>query len=265
LEADGRPSKKAKLSDFRKNVYSQCGEDGIIEKIFETIGTTSKLCVEFGAWDGFHLSNTAALWTKNWKGILLEANPARYQKLVENVKRYPCLAIQAKVGSDETSRIESILGNHGIHEPIDLLSMDIDGNDYYVFQSLRTLRPRVIICEYNPTIPAHIDVYPEPDNYFGCSVAALMRVAKSKGYQLAALTDVNAFFVHEDEFDKLAEFETALEQIRIDDYLTYLITSYSGEYVCISSNKRLPYGCRKPYRKQLNGRFHRPIRKFNIE
>ena len=62
-----------RLSEHASNTYSQFGEDGIIEKIFQIIGVNSKVCIEFGAWDGFYLSNTANLWTNGWKGILIEA------------------------------------------------------------------------------------------------------------------------------------------------------------------------------------------------
>ena len=141
-----------RLVDFSSNVYSQFGEDGVIRKIFEIIGIKSKVCVEFGAWDGFHLSNTANLWTKSWKGVLIEGNKKRFRCLVENVKAYDCICIQSFVDSKGESSLESLLVMHGITTTIDLLSIDIDGNDYYIFESLREIRPRVIICEYNPTI-----------------------------------------------------------------------------------------------------------------
>lgn len=83
--------------------------------------------------------------------------------------------------------------NNNISKEIDLLSIDIDGDDYYIFESLETIRPRVIICEFNPTIPAHIDIYPKMGNYFGCSVAALNRIANTKGFKLVSILGVNCF------------------------------------------------------------------------
>lgn len=94
----GDTTRKPRLLDFRKTIHSQFGEDGIIEKIFEIIGTTSKVCVEFGAWDGFFLSNTAALWTKDWKGVLIEAEQNKFLALLDNVRNYSCVPILAKVG-----------------------------------------------------------------------------------------------------------------------------------------------------------------------
>lgn len=246
------------LYDYRKNINSQHGEDGIIQKIFEIIGTRSKVCIEFGAWDGFHLSNTAALWANSWKGILIEADESKYSQLIENVKSYNCVPIHAFVGTGQEDSLEAILQKNGINESIDLLSIDIDGNDYYIFQSLNQLKPRVIICEYNPTMPAHIDIYPENPNYIGCSVAALIRVAETKGYRLVALTEVNAFFVIDEEFDKFSSYETRLECIKIDSFLTYFITSYSGEFLPISLSY-LPYGMSQSFKGKLNGSFVQPI------
>ena len=65
------------LAQHGQNVFSQFGEDGIIARIFEIIGLQSKACIEFGAWDGFHMSNTANLWTKGWKGVLIEGHAGR--------------------------------------------------------------------------------------------------------------------------------------------------------------------------------------------
>lgn len=144
---------KKKLSDFSYNRYSQFGEDGIIEKIFEIIGTTSKLCIEFGANDGFSCSNTALLWQqKGWRAVLIETDSQLFAKCLNNTHGYNCLCINTHVGHDEHNSLEFILSKHNIQQPIDLLSIDIDGNDYYIFEKL-TLKPRLIICEFNPTIP----------------------------------------------------------------------------------------------------------------
>lgn len=247
-----------KLVDSAYNVYSQFGEDGIIEKIYEIIGTRSKLCVEFGAWDGFHLANTANLWTKSWKGVLIEGNKRRFKSLVKNVQRYNCLCICGFVQSTGNSTLEALLLEAGVTEQIDLLSIDIDGNDYYIFKSLESIRPRLIICEHNPTIPAEIDLVAEEDNYFGCSVSALVRVGKEKGYQLVAITETNCFFVLKEYQDLFSGFETRLHKIKNDRYVTFFITSYSGEYL-LSNTDGLAYGASFPYRGNLVGK-HAKIR-----
>ncbi len=208
------------------------------------------MCVEFGAWDGFHLSNTANLWTQGWKGILIEGHRRRFQDLVKNVTGHDCVCINAYVTRDGSNRLEAILERERITNTIDLLSIDIDGDDYYILESLEALRPRVIICEYNPTIPAHIDLYAPYGSNFGASVAALTRIAEAKGYKLVALTKTNSFFLLMDEEPKLACFAKDLASLRDDSTLTYLMSSYSGEYVASDLG---PYGRTFPYRGPLIG------------
>jgi putative sugar O-methyltransferase len=220
-----------KLAEHGFDVYSQAGEDGIIDKIFELIGTTSKVSIEFGAWDGFYLSNTANLWSrKGWKGILIELDSEKFKALRENVKAHGCRCINAKVEPHGDNSLENILRREGVEGEIDLLSIDIDGDDYYIFDSLSRLKPRLIICEYNPTIPAEMDLVPERGNYFGCSARSLVRLAEKKGYRLVAVTDANCFFVRDADFPRFAEYETLLPSIAVTKFLTYCLTGYGGDY-----------------------------------
>lgn len=236
---------KPKLIDYKNNVYSQFGEDGIIEKIFETMGVESKVAIEFGAYDGFSLSNTANLWTKDhqWKGILIEADKNLYNAMVRNVASYNCIPIHRKVGISAHDSLETILKEHTLMGPVDLLSIDIDGDDYYIFKSLTTLHPRVIICEYNPSIPAHFDIYTDYQGSLGCSVAALQRIAGEKGYTLVAITDTNCFFVINEEYHKFENFVTDRENIRIDRYIAYIMSDYKCCYKVIATKDfRDPWG-----------------------
>lgn len=248
---------KKRLLESSSNVYSQNGEDGIIEKIFETIGTTSRTCIEIGAWDGFHLSNTANLWTTGWKGILIEGVKSRFEKLKNNVKDYNCICINAFVSREGNNTLDAIVGRAGIDSNVDLLSIDIDGDDYYIFKSLDLCRPRVVICEYNPTIPAEIEIFAEYGSCFGASVAALCSLAEKKAYSLVALTETNCFFVQNDLASAFAEYETRIENIKINKHLIYLATSYAGDYVVCGT---AAYGISVPYNGKLFGLFsHFPI------
>ncbi len=230
---------KPKLTDYKRNVYSQFGEDGIIEKIFEIIGPASKIAIEFGATEGFFCSNTANLWTKGtgWKGILIEANKSYFDQLVTNVAPYPCIPIHQMIGVDASDSLEATLKNAGIGDTqVDFLSIDIDGNDYYVLKSLDSLHPRLISCEYNVSIPAHLDVYPQYNNYIGCSVAALERIAAEKGYTLIALTDTNCFFLVNEELHKFADFDIDREHLKITKYTFHVISDYSGKHLIIAES-----------------------------
>jgi hypothetical protein len=240
--------KRSSLSAFAHNVYSQHGEDGIVAKIFETIGTRTRLCVEFGAWDGFHLSNTANLWTNGWSGILIEANAERFKTLQKNVEGHGCKAIRAVVGISGENSLEAILKREGVSDAVDLLSIDIDGDDYHVFQSL-TMRPRVIIVEHNPTIPAHLELVQEPGGHFGCSSLALVRLAEKKGYRIVALTGTNCIFVTDEEFGLFKQFETSFEELSTWQGI-YVMTGYAGDYVLSTEPY---YGLTRPSKQKLLG------------
>jgi len=249
---------KPLLKDYGYNIYSQFGEGGIIEKIFEIIEKKSKTAIEFGAWDGIHLSNTANLWMhQQWNAILIESDPLRCMDLYTNTSKFPnVVSICKKVGITKDDSLEAILKSYNISSDIDLLSIDIDGDDYYIFESLENLKPRVIICEYNPTFPAHLDIYPESGQCVGCSVSALKRIAEQKGYELVALTDVNCFFVIKEEFGKFKNVETSFEKIKFDRYLRYIITDYQGNYKIVTSpNFKECFGLVDPLKSKLLGNF----------
>lgn len=243
---------KPKLIDYARNNYSQWGEDGIIEKIFNITGTTSKVAIEFGANDGFFFSNTAYLWsTQGWKGILIEGNKNDFPKLVHNTQSFNCIPISEYVGIETHSNLEAILKKYNITDQIDLLSIDIDGNDYYVFDSLTTLHPRVIIVEHNPTLPATLDLYQPYDaastnNGFGSSVAALTRIAEKKGYKLICVTDTNCFFVQKELFHLFDEYETSLREIQTEKHLKYIVLTCTGKYLITGLQKEFSYNFSGP-------------------
>ncbi len=249
---------KPRLFDYGHNIHSQFGEDGIIQKIFEVIGTKSKVAIEFGAWDGFHLSNVATLFSKDpsWKAILIEGDAERFKELIHKTAGFNVVPIQAWVSIGPDDSLEAILKKHQISDHIDILSIDIDGNDYHIIKSLKKLRPRLIICEYNPTIPVHFDVYApySKDNNFGQSVGALNRIAAQKGYKLVALTLTNAFYVRESDFDKFKDFETDLVKLNVNDGYITLVTTYDGKYALIKNQHNVYYyGINEQFTGQLNG------------
>jgi len=212
-----------KLIDFKKNVYSQNGEDGIIEKVFEIIGCKSSMCVEFGAWDGIKFSNTANLWKrKSWYAILIESDLDKYKELVKNTKDYECQAYNMKVDIEGYNSIDTIVHNNAV----DLMSIDIDGEDYYIFESMKA-RPRVILCEYNPTIPTDIWY---ADKTFGCSIKALVDLAESKGYNFVGATESNGIFVLNEYFSKFKEYETDLSVVPKTN-LTHIMTAPNGSFM----------------------------------
>lgn len=185
------------LEKNEKQIHSQNGEDGIIHCIFRHVGTSSKYYVEFGAADGSYLSNTRYLREcEGWKGLLLDSG-------YEN----PSINLHREFISAEN--INQIFEKYGVPENLDLLSIDIDGNDFYVWQALDPkYKPRLVVIEYNASHLPNEDKVIEYDplrewdetNYFGASILAFYRLGQKKGYSLiyAESQGINLFFLRND-------------------------------------------------------------------
>jgi hypothetical protein len=146
------------LLSHRRNIYSQNGEDGIIEIIFSEIGIEHYACCEFGAWDGIHLSNCRKLILEGWNAVMIEGDADKFNDLCKTYKDNDRVkAINMFIDSENNS-LDRILGDNKI-ENLDFLSIDIDGLDYQIFESLK-IRPRVICVEINA---GH-----SPDDVGGC-------------------------------------------------------------------------------------------------
>src|SRR5262247_1143084 len=148
-----------------KNVYSQFGEDGIIEAVFSKIGVENKWCFECGATDGVFFSNTRRLVEQGWQAVLVEADPKHFDRLrklcdpdgaaVMSVLfdaegfRYitPQFALwHCKATTEGETSISSILKASYAPADIDLLIIDVDGQDYHLWNQLLDYQPRVVLC-----------------------------------------------------------------------------------------------------------------------
>jgi hypothetical protein len=200
------------LLTYAKNFVSQYGEDGIIERIFEILPTsTNPWCVEFGAWDGKHLSNCYHLITAcKWKGVFIEANKHKFIQLQKTFQSYTndTILIQSLVNFEGENKLDNILAKTPIPIDFDLISIDIDGNDYHIWESITTYQPKVVVIEFNPSIPTDIIFIQAKDMKVqqGTSILALFELGKLKGYELIAVTDCNAFFTRA-EYYSLFEIE----------------------------------------------------------
>lgn len=210
-------------SRYAKNINSQHGEDGILEAIFNKIGTSSKYAVEFGGWDGVYLSNIRHLITDHgFSGLFIEGEKERAGKLLENYKDYPNVqCVVAYVGFRGEYTLDHILEEKNAPEQIDLISIDIDGYDYHVWEALRQYRPRVILIEYNPSIQNDmVVVNPRSETSFcGSSAAALVELGRRKGYCLVAVTETNLIFVVEEEYGRLEIWDNDLNVLRAETRL----------------------------------------------
>lgn len=223
------------LHSYKKNVTSQNGEDGILEKIFEII-KGDKCCVEFGAWDGKILSNTWNLITnKGWSGVFIEADKKRFRNLLRTYKdneRVVCL--NKFVEFSGINSIDNILSKTTLSKSFDLLSIDIDGNDYHIWDSMKILKPKVVIIEFNPSIPNDLE-FIQPKNMKvnqGSSLLSLTTLGKRKNYELVAVTEVNAIFVNKQYFKLFGIESNSLSSMHVDKkYYTRIFQLYDGTLV----------------------------------
>jgi hypothetical protein len=226
--------RKIDLRAARSDLTSQHGEDGIIAAIFDVISVESKRCVEFGAYDLSENSNVRALWYgRDWDALLIEGDPERARTIqqaydLETGRGGTATIVQGFVQPTGSDSIDERLARHGwTPESIDLLVIDVDGMDYQIFKGL-TGRPRVVMVEFNPTIPAHLSVIGnDSGNYVGASARAIVDLGLSKGYTLVACTKVNAIFVRDDiatPFPNTNDLDFWFDPYAI----TYLMTAYDG-------------------------------------
>lgn len=187
--------------------YSQFGEESYLDYIFKNIGTTNKYFVDLGAWDGEHLSNTKFFALKGWRGLLVDGKdfPGVYRSFItkENIL--------------ETLQVNKVPAE------FDLLSLDIDGNDYWILDEvLGKHKPRVIISEYNAEHPVNESktiaydpsfAFDNYSDYYGYTYAAGKKLAEKHGYTIIwQNSHLNLFYLRNDLVTEQPEY--TIEQYR---------------------------------------------------
>jgi hypothetical protein len=204
-----------RLNRYEYQVFSQNGEDGIIAEIFNRIGTTNKYFIEFGVENGLECNSTNLLY-KDWSGLWIEGSAEFSNQVTERFSDLVAdgrLKIQNEFINAEN--IQSLFDKGGAPAEPDLLSIDIDYNDYYVWQAITKYKPRIVIVEYNsifrPDTRFVVKYNPkrmwDRTSHFGASLLALQQLADEKGYCLVGcvFTGSNAFFVRKDLVGDLFE------------------------------------------------------------
>ncbi|MEE3233845.1 MAG: hypothetical protein VX294_06730 [Candidatus Latescibacterota bacterium] len=198
-----------------RKVYSQCDEDGIIEEIFNRIGTTNKTFIEIGCGQGLE-NNTHYLLLKGWKGIWIDGSKDNIRFIKNQIGyregRNKKLSIaHSYVDKDNINQIlkENLVQLAHEETTIDFLSVDIDGNDLEVLSHINVVNARLICVEYNAKFPpsVHQTIKYDPthrwqkDDYQGSSLAAIHLVMESQGYTLVScsIAGTNAFFVKNED------------------------------------------------------------------
>lgn len=189
----------------RFGYLSQNEEDGLLLAIFNRVGVKSRRFVEIGC--GMNGGNSGFLAQElGWRGLMVDALAASIEKVTVRYTGHAVTAVQERVTREG---INALIDTHGFAGDVDLLSIDIDGNDYWVWQAISACHPRVVAIEYNwllggtraVTVPydPEFDLSTIPVRGFrGASLAALVHLGKEKGYRLVATERVNAFFLRDD-------------------------------------------------------------------
>lgn len=192
------------LLQYRLNHTSQFGEDGILQRIFEVIGTNTKFCVEVGASDGKDMSNTLLLRERsNWSAVLIEASETDYERLQVQCGAVPNHWLLHERIS-KTAPIDQVLNKTPIPKNFDLFSLDIDGNEYGIWSQMTEYRARVVIVEFNPSFGPYVLFVQSPEaNSIGSSLQSIAQLGAALDYELVCVTDVNCIFVDRTEAKRL--------------------------------------------------------------
>lgn len=195
----------ASLAEAELRVSSQNGEDGVIAEILRRTGVSERpFFIEFGIEDGVEGNCVLLADVLGWEGLFIESDPDGHAAVETKYRWAPVRTLRAFVTPDN---IETLFHDAGVpHEP-DVLSIDIDGGDYWVWRALQSFRPRIVVIEYNAGLDPERRLVVPPDSvawdrsdYFGASIGALRALGAAKGYRLVHtdLAGINAFFVRED-------------------------------------------------------------------
>jgi hypothetical protein len=207
-----------KLIKHEFKVFSQCGEDGIIQYLINNMIIDNKTFIEFGVQNYTESNTRFLLVNNNWNGLVYDGSKDHID-YIKNDNVYWMYSLKAEHIFIDAENIDSSILQSGMSGDIGLLSVDIDGNDYWVWKNINSVSPRIVVCEYNSlfgcdrsiTVP-YLDDFDRTrahfsNLYFGASLLALTNLANSKGYKLVGGNSEgsNAFFVRNDLMSSFEE------------------------------------------------------------
>ena len=229
VTAEKPSTAEPRLHEF--SIYSQNGEDGILLHLFSTIGPTDCRFVEIGSGNGRECNTANLSLNFGWSGLLIDQDPLK----VESARRFYRQLLRTKSNGvqvfQETvtaDNVNGLISKAGFRGAMDLLSIDLDGNDYWIWKSISVVRPRVLVIEYNASLgpersitvpynPRFNCFHAHPSGFYhGASLAALENLGRSQDYLLVGCDSrgVNAFFVEENAAQGRVPMQTADEAYR---------------------------------------------------
>jgi hypothetical protein len=240
-----------RIAEAEFKVFSQFGDDGIIQYLLQQVDIPEdkRTFIEFGVQD-YQESNTRfLLMNDNWSGLVLDGSAGNIDKIVAGAQfwRYDLTAVAAFIDRDN---VNDLLARNGFKGEIGLLSVDIDGNDYWVWESIDVVTPIIVVCEYNSVFGAvHAVTIPyDPafqrgaahysNLYWGVSLKALCLLASRRGYAFVGCNSAgnNAYFIRRDKLGSLKSLECA------EGYVEARFResrNRNGELTYLSADKRL--------------------------
>jgi hypothetical protein len=221
-----KENKLPAIADTGFSVFSQFEEDGMLLFLFAVLGEGKKTFIEIGANDGVNSNCSNLLLNFGWNGLFIEGSETNIRRGQKFYRKYPNpyspkpTFTQAMV---KRENINELIRNAGLQGDIDLLSVDIDGNDYWVWDALEAVSPRVVVIETHVEFGYNNIVVPYDPDYFypgkhpvyhGASPVAMEKLAKKKGYRLVGANQLgfNPIFVRNDQRPDLIP-EVSVESI----------------------------------------------------
>ncbi|MDB5804791.1 MAG: hypothetical protein JWN73_2113 [Betaproteobacteria bacterium] len=268
LLAEAQYADPKRLERHGWKAYSQNDEDGILAEIFRRIGVVHKSFVEFGCGDGLE-NNTAYLLAQGWRGLWIDGAEANITMIGQGFA--PLIergALQIRQAFIDRDNVDGLIATAALGPEIDLLSIDVDGNDYHFWEAVRCVNPRVVAIEYNAKFRpplAWCMAYSREHQWsgsdaMGASLGALARLGAARGYRLVGcnLTGVNAFFVRQDlaagHFAEPATPEHLFQPPRYD-----LIYAYRGGHgassLAIVQSAYIALGLPPPTQEQIGSTY----------
>jgi hypothetical protein len=225
------------ITEVEFQVFSQFGDDGIIQYLVSKLDIPNKTFVEFGV-ENYREANTRFLLVNNnWTGLVIDGS----QKNIDFIKKdnlSTLFQLYAECAFITKDNINELISKMDFHEDLGLLSIDIDGNDYWVWKAISIVKPIVVICEYNAdfgasnpwTIPYHANFVfgkEHPGNYWGSSLLSLCDLAMEKGYSFLGCNSQgnNAYFVRD---DKLGIFKSLACEVGYNTAKFFMVRDSEG-------------------------------------
>ena len=218
------------LQDVEYKVFSQTGEDGIIDFLTSKLGILNSKFVEIGVGD-YSECNTRYIYEKSFsKGLIVDIERDFKKKVSKNINVHKGL-IEIENIEVSAFNINQILEKHDLNNKLDLFSIDIDGIDYWIIEKLKSRISKIFVAEYNPTFGHNLEIsVPNNNNfnrfqahysgcYYGASLKAIIKLMQSKGYEFLGTNKLNfnAFFV---ESELSHNFQNIKKNLKSLDYFT---------------------------------------------